>query len=124
MNNTTVRVQHLITDVDMRPTRALISGRFRIFGKLGKGQIALMLNRKCTIARFVDSELTIHTMYAKEGEIFDEITIEDMVKKRTLAIGVNVVKNNKLEPKHVVGLSLEKKARRKKARRKKTRRAA
>jgi hypothetical protein len=92
----------------MRPTRALISGRFKIFGKLGKGQVALMVNRACTIARFVDSQKTIHTMYAEKGEQFDIATIEKMVADRTLAIGVKVVRNQKLEPKHVVGLSVEK----------------
>jgi hypothetical protein len=102
---TTVRVTQLITDVDMRPTRALISGRFKVFNKLGRGQIALLVNRACTIARFIDSEKTIHTMYAEKGEQFDLGTIEDMVKKRTLAIGVNVVKNAKVKAKKVVGIS-------------------
>jgi hypothetical protein len=102
-----VRVVDLITDVDMRPTRALISGRFKVFNKLGRGQIALLLNRACTIARFVDSEKTIHTMYAAKGESFDLATIEDMVKKRTLAIGMSVVHNKKLKPKHVVGVSVK-----------------
>jgi len=106
MSNISVRVQHLITDVDMRPTRALVSGKFKVFGNLGRGQIALLINRACTIARFVDSEKTIHTMYAK----------------RTLAIGVNVVKNKKLEPRHVVGLSVEKIEKPKKARKTQSRR--
>lgn len=122
MNETTVRVAHLITDVDMRPTRSLASGRFRIFAHLGRGQIALMLNRKCTIARFVDSEMTIHTMYALDGEMFDLATIEEMVQKRTLAIGVKVVRNPKIQPKRVKGLSLEKIERPKK--RRKARKAA
>jgi hypothetical protein len=108
MNSTTVvRVQHLITDVDMRPTKSLTTGKFRIFGKLGRGQIALMLNRACTIARFVDSELTIHTMYARDGEMFDLATIEDMVQKRTLAIGIKVIRNSKVKARRVSGLSLE-----------------
>jgi hypothetical protein len=126
MNETTVRVEHLITDVDMRPTRSLISGRFKIFGKLGRGQIALMLNRACTIARFVDSQKTIHTMYAEKGEQFDLSTIEQMVSERTLAIGVKVIRNKKMEAKHVTGLSVQRivKQAAKKARRKKTRRAA
>jgi len=122
MSNISVRVQHLITDVDMRPTRALVSGKFKVFGNLGRGQIALLINRACTIARFVDSEKTIHTMYAEKGEMFDIATIEDMVKKRTLAIGVNVVKNKKLEPRHVVGLSVEKIEKPKKARKTQSRR--
>jgi hypothetical protein len=107
MNETTVQVKHLITDVDMRPTRGMIEGKFKVFGQLGRGQIALLLNRKCTIARFVDSEKTIHTMYAQKGEKYDVATIEDMVKKRTLAIGVRVVRNPKVVPKHVVGLTSE-----------------
>lgn len=105
MNETTVQVKHLITDVDMRPTRALISGRFKVFGQLGRGQIALLLNRACTIARFIDSEKTIHTMYAAKGERYDVATIESMVKKRTLAIGVKVVRNPKVKPKHVTGIT-------------------
>jgi hypothetical protein len=123
MNETTVRVEHLITDVDMRPTRALISGRFKVFNKLGRGQIALLLNRACTIARFIDSEKTIHTMYAEKGEQFDLATIESMVQKRTLAIGVKVIRNKKIQPKKVVGISAEKLAP-KKSGRKKVRRAA
>lgn len=106
MTETTVRVRHLITDVDMRPTKSLTTGKFRIFGQLGRGQIALMLNRKCTIARFVDSEKTIHTMYADPGQMFDLSTIEDMVQKRTLAIGVRVVRSKSTEPKRVTGLSM------------------
>lgn len=120
MDETTVHVAHLITEVDMRPTRSLASGRFRIFSQLGRGQIALMLNRKCTIARFVDNQKTIHTMYAAEGEMFDLATIEGMVQKRTLAIGVKVVRNPKIVAKRVKGLSLErieKPRKRKKARR-------
>jgi hypothetical protein len=123
MTETTVRVEHLITDVDMRPTRALISGKFKVFNKLGRGQIALLLNRACTIARFVDSEKTIHTMYAEKGEAFDLATIESMVQKRTLAIGVKVIRNKKIQPKKVVGISAEKLAP-KKANRKRARRAA
>jgi hypothetical protein len=123
MNETTVRVEHLITDVDMRPTRALISGRFKVFNKLGRGQIALLLNRACTIARFIDSEKTIHTMYAEKGEQFDLATIEAMVQKRTLAIGVKVIRNKKIQPKKVVGISAEKLTP-KKSGRKKARRAA
>jgi hypothetical protein len=123
MNETTVRVEHLITDVDMRPTRALISGRFKVFNKLGRGQIALLLNRACTIARFIDSEKTIHTMYAEKGEQFDLATIEAMVQKRTLAIGVKVIRNKKIQPKKVVGISAERLAP-KKSGRKKARRAA
>jgi len=107
MNLTTVRVQYLIKDVDMRPTKSLTTGRFKVFGKLGRGQIALMLNRKCTIARFVDSEKTIHTMYARGGEFFDLATIEDMVQKRTLAIGVQVIRGKSVVAKRVVGLSQE-----------------
>lgn len=107
MIETTVRIAHLITEVDMRPTRSLASGKFRVFAQLGRGQIALMLNRKCTIARFVDSEKTIHTMYAEDGEMFDVATIEEMVQKRTLAIGVKVVRNPKIVAKRVKGLSLE-----------------
>jgi len=103
--STTVRVTELITDVDMRPTRALISGRFKVINKLGRGQIALLVNRSCTIARFIDSEKTIHTMYADEGEAFDLATIEDMVKKRTLAIGVSVVRNPNVKAKKVTGIS-------------------
>jgi hypothetical protein len=123
MTETTVRVEHLITDVDMRPTRALISGKFKVFNKLGRGQIALLLNRACTIARFIDSEKTIHTMYAEKGEQFDLATIESMVQKRTLAIGVKVIRNKKIQPKKVVGISAEKLAP-KKSGRKKIRRAA
>jgi hypothetical protein len=104
-NETTVQVKHLITDVDMRPTRALISGKFKVFGQLGRGQIALLLNRACTIARFIDSEKTIHTMYAEKGEKYDLATIENMVKSRTLAIGVKVVRNPKIQPKHVTGIT-------------------
>ena len=107
MNQTTVRVQYLVTDVDMRPTRSLTTGRWKIFGKLGRGQIALLLNRKCTIARFVDSEKTIHTMYARSGEMFDLATIEHMVAERTLAIGVKVIRNPKVKARRVAGLSLE-----------------
>jgi hypothetical protein len=99
----------------MRPTRALISGKFKVINKLGRGQIALLVNRAGTIARFVDSEKTIHTMYADEGEQFDITTIEQMVAKRTLAIGVNVVKNAKLKPKKVTGISAKAIAKRKKA---------
>jgi hypothetical protein len=123
MTETTVRVEHLITDVDMRPTRALISGKFKVFNKLGRGQIALLLNRACTIARFVDSEKTIHTMYAEKGEAFDLATIEAMVQKRTLAIGVKVIRNKKIQPKKVVGISAEKLSP-KKVSRKRARRAA
>ena len=123
MTETTVQVRHLITDVDMRPTRGMIDGRVRIFGQLGRGQIALLLNRACTIARFIDSEKTIHTMYAKAGEKYDLATIEDMVKKRTLAIGVKVVRNPKIKAKHVVGVTSERVVR-KVRRSKKTRRAA
>lgn len=106
MTEATVKVQHLITDVDMRPTKSLTTGKFKIFGQLSRGQIALMLNRKCTIARFVDSEQTIHTMYARAGEMFDLATIEDMVQKRTLAIGVRVIRGARTEPKRVTGLSM------------------
>ncbi len=120
--STNLRVVDLITDVDMRPTRALVSGKFKVFNKLGRGQVALMLNRACTIARFVDSEKTIHTMYAEKGENFDVSTIEDMVKTRTLAIGVTVIKNKKLQPKRVTGISVERTV--KKVSRKKARRAA
>jgi len=102
---TTVRVTQLITDVDMRTHKGLISGRFKVFNKLGRGQIALLVNRAGTIARFVDSQKVVHTMWAEKGEQFDIDTIEEMVKKRTLAIGVNVVKNAKLKPKRVVGIS-------------------
>jgi hypothetical protein len=123
MNNTTVRVQYLVTDVDMRPTKSLTTGKFRIFGKLGRGQIALLLNRKCTIARFVDSEKTIHTMYARPGEMFDLSTIEDMVAKRTLAIGVNVIRNPKVKARRVTGLSMDRLDETPK-RRKRSRRAA
>jgi hypothetical protein len=108
MTENIVRVQYLVTEVDMRPTKSLTTGRFKIFGKLGRGQIALMLNRACTIARFVDSEMTIHTMYAKKGEAFDAATIEGMVKKRTLAIGVKLIRNPKVKAKRVSGLSMEK----------------
>ncbi len=107
MTETTIRVQYLIKDVDMRPTKSLTTGKFKIFGKLGRGQIALMLNRACTIARFVDSEKTIHTMYATKGEMFDLATIEGMVQKRTLAIGVRVVRNKDIVAKRVSGLSVE-----------------
>jgi hypothetical protein len=107
MTATTVQVKHLITDVDMRPTRALISGKFKIFGQLGRGQIALLLNRSCTIARFIDSEKTIHTMYAEKGEKYDLATIESMVKKRTLAIGVNVIRGRGVKAKHVTGITSE-----------------
>ena len=113
--STTVRVTQLITDVDMRPTRALISGRFKVISRLGRGQIALLVNRACTIARFIDSEKTIHTMYAEEGESFDINTIEDMVKKRPLALGVNVVRNPKVKAKKVVGISAKRLAERKEA---------
>jgi hypothetical protein len=109
--STTVRVTQLISDVDMRPTRSLISGKFKIINKLGRGQIALLVNRACTIARFIDSEKTIHTMYADEGEQFDLNTIEDMVKKRTLAIGVSVVRNPKVKARKVVGISAKRLAR-------------
>jgi hypothetical protein len=104
---TVVRVTQLVVDVDMRPTRALITGRFKVFANLGRGQIALLLNRACTIARFVDCEKTIHTMYAEKGEAFDLATIEQMVQKRTLAIGVEVVRNAKVTPKRVTGISAE-----------------
>lgn len=107
MTETTIRVQYLIKDVDMRPTKSLTTGKWKIFGKLGRGQIALMLNRRCTIARFVDSERTIHTMYATDGEMFDLATIEGMVQKRTLAIGVRVVRNKNIVAKRVSGLSVE-----------------
>ena len=107
MPNTVVRVQHLIKDVDMRPTKSMATGKFRVFGTLGRGQIALMLNKRCTIARFIDCERTIHTMYAKEDEQFDLATIEAMVASRTLAIGVKVVRNPKLKAKRVTGLSVE-----------------
>jgi hypothetical protein len=107
MSETTVQVKHLITDVDMRPTRALISGKFKLFGQLGRGQIALLLNRACTIARFIDSEKTIHTMYAEKGEQYDLATIESMVQNRTLAIGVKVVRNPRVKPKHVTGITSE-----------------
>ena len=105
MASNIVQVKHLITDVDMRPTRALISGKFKVFGQLGRGQIALLLNRACTIARFIDSEKTIHTMYAPEGEKYDLATIERMVQDRTLAIGVKVIRNPKVKAKHVVGVT-------------------
>lgn len=124
MTETTIRVQYLIKDVDMRPTKSLTTGRFKIFGKLGRGQIALMLNRACTIARFVDSERTIHTMYALPGEMFDLSTIEQMVQKRTLAIGVKVVRNKSIVAKRVVGLSVERIAGNNKKTHKKVRRAA
>jgi hypothetical protein len=39
--------------------------------------------------------------------VYDVATIEDMVKKRTLAIGVKVVRNPKVKPKHVVGVTSE-----------------
>ena len=110
-----VRVQYLIKDVDMRPTKSLTTGRWKIFGKLGRGQIALMLNRKCTIARFVDSEMTIHTMYAHDGQVFDLSTIEQMVQERTLAIGVHVIRNPKVKARRVNGLSQEKIEKAKKA---------
>jgi hypothetical protein len=102
---TTVRVVQLITDVDMRMSKGLVTGRFHVISKLGRGQIALLLNRSCTIARFVDCEKTIHTMYALDGEAFDLDTIEAMVQKRTLAIGVSVVRNSNVKPKRVVGIS-------------------
>jgi len=120
MQQTTVKVKYLITDVDMRPVRMLTTNRFGMFGKLGRGQIALLLNRACTIARFVDSERTIHTMYAQKGEMFDLATIEQMVAKRTLAIGVHVIRNAAVKPKRVTGLSLTRvgtKKKKKKARR-------
>ena len=107
MTETTVQVKHLITDVDMRPTRGMIDGRVKIFGRLGRGQIALLLNRKCTIARFIDSEKTIHTMYAAKGEQYDVATIESMVKERTLAIGVRIIRGQKVKAKHVVGVTSE-----------------
>lgn len=106
MTETTITVRHLITDVDMRPTRMLTTGKFKVFGQLGRGQIALMLNRACTIARFVDSQRTIHTMYAEKGQAFDLATIEKMVMDRTLAIGVRVIRNPKVVAKKVTGLSL------------------
>ena len=120
-NVTTVSVRHLITDVDMRPTKSLTTGKFRIFGTLGRGQIALMLNRACTIARFVDSERTIHTMYARDGELFDLATIVVMVKKRTLAIGVNVIRGDNMKARKITGLShtaVQKTSRKKTAKRK------
>jgi hypothetical protein len=123
MNENVVRIQYLITEVDMRPTKSLTTGKFRIFGKLGRGQIALLLNRACTIARFVDSEKTIHTMYSEPGRLFDLATIEHMVAERTLAIGVKVIRNPAVKPKRVSGLSMEKLNRPKKAR-KKVRKAA
>lgn len=112
-NSNVVRVQYLITDVDMRPTKSLTTGKFKIFGKLGRGQIALMLNRACTIARFVDSEKTIHTMYSRPGQLFDLATIESMVAERTLAIGLKVIRNPKVKARRVNGLSLEKQEQRK-----------
>jgi hypothetical protein len=107
---TTIRVTQLITDVDMRPTRALIDGRLRLFSKLSRGQIALLVNRACTMARFIDCEKTIHTMYAGAGEKFDLATIENMVKKRTLAIGVDVVRNPKVKARRVVSMARERKS--------------
>jgi hypothetical protein len=123
MSESIVRVQYLITDVDMRPTKSLTTGRFKIFGKLGRGQIALMLNRKCTIARFVDSEKTIHTMYAEPNRLFDLSTIEHMVAERTLAIGVKVIRNPAVKARRVNGLSQERVAK-PAAKRRKRRKAA
>jgi len=118
MQETTVRITDLITDVDMRPTKSLVTGNHRVFGKLGRGQIALLVNRSCTIARFIDSQKTLHTIYAEKGQVFDMATIEAMVQKRTLAIGVRVVKNAKIKAKHVVGLSVERAERKKRRGRK------
>jgi hypothetical protein len=104
---TAVHVSQLITDVDMRPTRAMVTGNLhRVFRKLGRGQVVLMLNRACTIARFVDCERTIHTMYAEVGRTFDLATIEAMVTERTLAIGVRIIKGKKRAHK-VSGISIE-----------------
>jgi hypothetical protein len=55
-------------------------------------------------------------MYAKAGEIFDLATIEDMVQKRTLAIGVRVIRGAKTEPKRVTGLSMSRIGKKKKER--------
>jgi hypothetical protein len=47
-------------------------------------------------------------MYSAEGEMFDIDTLESMIQKRTLAIGVSVVRNPRVKPKRVSGISLEK----------------
>jgi hypothetical protein len=47
-------------------------------------------------------------MWAPAGEKFDINTIEDMVKRRTLAIGVDVVRNQKVvKPRRVVSMTRE-----------------
>jgi len=103
---TTVRVTKVILDVDMRKCKWLVFGKHGYLQRLGRGQVVLLLNRACTIARFVDCERTIHTMYADEGEAFDTATIEKMVQERTLAIGVEVVRNPRVQPARVTGISM------------------
>jgi hypothetical protein len=46
-------------------------------------------------------------MYSEPGRLFDLSTIEQMVQERTLAIGVKVIRNPNVKPKHVTGLSME-----------------
>jgi hypothetical protein len=103
---TTIRVTKVILDVDMRKCRWLVFGDHHSLKGLARGQVVLLLNRACTMARFVDCERTIHTMYCDEGESFDVPTIETMVRERTLAIGVDVVRNRNVQPKRVVGVSM------------------
>jgi len=87
---TTVRVTKVILDVDMRKCKWLVFGKHGYLQRLGRGQVVLLLNRACTIARFVDCERTIHTM----------------VQERTLAIGVEVVRNPRVQPARVTGISM------------------
>lgn len=86
-----VRVRRIITNADMRQTKGLSRTRHAAFADMRKGDVVLLVNRACTIMRFVDSEGGVYTMWAPEGQRFDERLVCNTLRDQLVAINSQVV---------------------------------
>lgn len=90
----TIRVVRVVTEADMRRTRALAFDDYRIFDKLKHGEAVLLINRAQNVARFIDAERILHTCYAKPGEVYDLDRIFELLNNRTLCLNMRLQRSN------------------------------
>lgn len=86
-----VRIDRVVTEADMRKTRALVFDTPGLYRNLTAGHTVLLVNRACTMARLIDSEHGLHTYYAPPDERFDVDGILALVQAKILSIGVQVI---------------------------------
>jgi hypothetical protein len=104
-----VRIDRVVTEADMRKTRALVFDTPGIYRGLSRGHTVLLVNRACTMARLIDCEHGLHTYYAPPDETFDVDGILNMMRDKILSIGVQVLTlHDRVVPKRSAALSVPK----------------